>query len=577
MTLNQALTIVNSRRESGDSAIYYLVCGFEPLHLATLLRAHLLEGRIDQRNVEVCHGIYGDLRGNIESAERSPAIAAAMVLEWGDVDPRLGLRSAGGWSIEAKTDILETCLHRYTHLERAVERLAVRMPVAIAPPSLPLPPIGNTILAQSSVFELELEQQLAAFLLRLSRLPSVRVLQRQGRGTSCQDARMELLAGFPYTLVFADVLATALVNVLRQPTPKKGLITDLDDTLWSGIVGEAGVAGVSWSQEHHTQTHGLYQQMLGHLASCGVLLAACSKNESSLVEEALARKDLFLNPESLFPVKANWGPKSASITRILKTWNITADAVVFVDDNPMELEEVQVAHPGIICLQFPKKDATAVWDLLCGLRDLFGKPLLTEEDQLRQASIRASAQIHEMTEDTSAPEFLRRLQGRVTLDWGADSADKRALELINKTNQFNLNGLRIEEGEWRRRLESEDTILAVTSYEDKFGPLGKVGVLLGSQKGAKIVVSHWVMSCRAFSRRLEHHTLDGLFEYSNVEEVEFAFSATERNQPLQEFLRFLGIRADGKGSRRISRSDFRERCGILPHQVSNRTSKLASK
>ena len=90
------------------------------------------------------------------------------------------------------------------------------------------------------------------------------------------------------------------------------------ETLWSGIVGEVGVQGISWSQDRHTQAHGLYQQMLGHLSSCGVLLAACSKNEISTVENALSRQDLFLNPESIFPVHANWGPKSTSIAKILK-------------------------------------------------------------------------------------------------------------------------------------------------------------------------------------------------------------------------------------------------------------------
>ncbi len=577
MTLNQALAIINSKRESGEAGIYYLACGFEPLHLITLLRAHLLQRGAMSKNIEVYHGVYGDLSGNIQSAAASPAIASAVVLEWSDIDPRLGLRGSGGWSGEAKADVLGSCVQRYAHLEAAIETLASRMPAAVSPPSLPLPPIGNTIRPQSSVFELELEQQLAAFLVRLSRLPGVRIVQRQRAETSCLDARMELLAGFPYTVPFADALASSLVDVLHQPAPKKGLITDLDETLWSGIVGEVGVEGVSWSQDRHTQTHGLYQQMLGHLASCGVLLAVCSKNEISTVEEALARKDFFLKPESLFPVQANWGPKSASIARILKTWNIAADAVVFVDDNPMELEEVQRTHPGITCLRFPGKDAAGVWNLLGGLRDLFGKPLLMEEDRLRQASIRASAQIQEMTGNAASPEFLCTLQGVVTLDWSVDPSDKRALELINKTNQFNLNGLRIEEGEWRQRLEDDGTIMAVASYQDKFGPLGKVAVLLGSQHGSRVRVSHWVMSCRAFSRRLEHHTLDGLFHHSHADEIEFAFEATARNQPLQEFLHSLGISPDAEGAYCVSRSGFQERCGVLPHQVSSLTNNLISR
>ena len=60
--------------------------------------------------------------------------------------------------------------------------------------------------------------------------------------------------------------------------PKKGLITDLDDTLWAGILGEIGVEGISWDMANRAHVHGLYQQFLSSLASAGVLLAVASKN-----------------------------------------------------------------------------------------------------------------------------------------------------------------------------------------------------------------------------------------------------------------------------------------------------------
>jgi FkbH-like protein len=175
---------------------------------------------------------------------------------------------------------------------------------------------------------------------------------------------MELLAGFPYTSAYADSLACSLAEVLWPSPPRKGLITDLDDTLWAGIVGEIGVSGVAWLQESHAQIHGLYQQMLGSLASSGILLAVASKNEQATAEAALARKDLLLDAGALFPVVANWGPKSVSVAEILRTWNIGADAVVFVDDNPMELEEVRTAFPAITCLHFARKDPARVWQML---------------------------------------------------------------------------------------------------------------------------------------------------------------------------------------------------------------------
>jgi FkbH-like protein len=572
MTLNQALALIKERRGGAQKSVHFLVCGFQPLHLATFLHAYLLERR-PGNSVEILTGLYGDLEGNLTKALGSAANEAAVVLEWSDIDPRLGLRANGGWSNSSKEDIMDSCRNRFARFTAAIQELAARMPVVVATPNLSLPPIGNTIRAQASEIELELEYQLAHFRLDLSKIPRLRILDSShlaqlSPADARLDPKMELLAGFPYTRPYASELARSLVEVLDQRTPKKGLITDLDDTLWSGIIGEVGPEAVSWQQENHSQTYGLYQQMLGHLAGCGVLLAACSKNELPIAQAGLARKDLLLNAESLFPVCAGWGPKSKSVAEILRVWNIGADAVIFIDDNPMELDEVQQAFPAITCLPFPGKDPDKLWHLLGELRDLFGKPLVLEEDRLRSASLRASAEMREMAEETSSPQFLRSLHGGVTLDYRKNASDGRLVELLNKTNQFNLNGLRTTEGEWRRFLENPGSISLAASYQDKFGPLGKIAVLAADRAGPSIRVSHWVMSCRAFSRGIEFHMLESLFRQSNAEEIEFAFQATDRNQPLQEFFRLIGVQPNGSGNLRLARSQFSAHDNLLPHQVS---------
>jgi predicted enzyme involved in methoxymalonyl-ACP biosynthesis len=76
------------------------------------------------------------------------------------------------------------------------------------------------------------------------------------------------------------------------------------------------------------------------------------------------------------------------------------------------------------------------------------------------------------------------------------------------------------------------------------------------------------MSCRAFSRGIEFHTLESLFRQSNAEEIEFAFHATERNQPLQEFFRLIGVQPESSGSVRLARSQFAAHNSLLPHQIS---------
>lgn len=564
MTLNEALALIKAGRGRRTKQSHFLVSGFQPLHLATFFAAGCLE-RFPEQDAEILTGLYGDFAGNLAKAAESPAVDAAVVVEWSDLDPRLGLRSTGGWSNQSKQDIVGTVRARLGQIAAAIEKLATQKPVVLAPPSLPLPPIGNTIRAQSSVLELELACELDGFLLRIAHARGVRIIDRShleqlSPAAGRLDAKMELLAGFPYSIAHSSVLAHCLVTVLYPRAPMKGLITDLDDTLWAGIVGEAGPDSVTWHQESHTQQHGLYQQMLGHLADCGVLVGVSSKNELAVAQAALSRKDLLVDMEALFPVVANWGPKSRAVAEILRAWNIGPDAVVFVDDNPMELSEVRAEFPALTCLQFPKSDPAKVWNFLGELRDLFGKPVVLEEDRLRRTSLRAAGEMREAGADTGSPEFLRSLGGTVTLDYRKNPGDKRPLELINKTNQFNLNGMRLTEGEWQQVLGEPSAIAVTISYQDKFGPLGKIAVVVAAQHGRCLRVSHWVMSCRAFSRRIEHHTLDSLFRRSGAEQIEFDFRATERNQPLQEFFESLGI------NDRLTRAQFAEAADALPHE-----------
>ena len=98
------------------------------------------------------------------------------------------------------------------------------------------------------------------------------------------------------------------------------------------------------------------------------------------------------------------------------------------------------------------------------------------------------------------------------------------------------------------------------SYADKFGPLGKIAVVLGESRSRAAAISSWVMSCRAFSRRVEYATLSHLFESMNLDKVLFHFEKTERNTPLQEFFASLGIPDTAS---EISRSQFEARCPPL--------------
>lgn len=573
MRLSEALQVVGQPAGERQRHIQ-LLCGFEPLHLATFVKAYL-RLRFPGDTVCVHTGLYGDLEGNIKRAGHCSAEGAITVVEWSDLDQRLGFRNSGGWAAQTLDDIVAQAEERCLRIEAHLATLAQAMPLTVVAPTLLFPPVTHLSPAQTSTFELRLNAILTGFLGRVCerggiKLLSASTLAMRSPQAARHDIKMDLLAGFPYTLTHTDALAQLSVSCLFPAAPKKGLITDLDQTLWKGILGDAGVDGVSWSLEGKSQAHALYQQVLASLADSGVLVAIASKNDPQLVEAALQRLDILVKPTQIFPIEASWGVKSDAIGRILKAWNIGADSVVFVDDSPMELAEVSEKYPGIDCLQFPSDDPAGILALLQQLRTSFGKQDIREEDRLRLQSLRAVAKLdQERPAAEVSSDFLARLEAKVTFE--ASGADPRAFDLVNKTNQFNLNGARYTEAEWKSRTHRPGAFLTTVSYEDRFGPLGRIAVVGGYMEGDRCVVDIWVMSCRAFSRQIEFQSLRQLFAKSGASVIRILFRPTERNGPLQTFLgHFLSPDSIGEGELDLQLTVFEESCPPLFHEVIER-------
>lgn len=541
MKLSKALNLVmQMQRRDGSLLPGFLAAGVNPLHLKTFLTAELSLLCPDQR-VEIREGLYGDLVGNIRRLSIDGLEFGTVVIEWTDLDPRLGIRSSAKWTSSELVDILRTASGRSSQLRQAIEEASLRVPVAVCFPTLPVPPYSFAPSWQMSEFDLDLKAIVQSLVCNVGRLAQVRVLNSQSLDQqSAMETRLDIesdiLTGFPYSLTHASTLATLLAHLLKKPVPKKGLITDLDNTLWRGILGEDGIDGISWDLEHGSQLHAFYQRFLGALASEGVLIGVASKNDLGLVEELLLRGDLALSAEVIFPVEAHWKPKSESVARILQAWNVGPESVIFVDDSPLELEEVQLAFPRMECVLFPAKDAAGIYRLILRLRDLFGKTTILEEDSIRVKSIRHSHSDANVNPGRSLSEFLKDAKAEVTFDFSKASPDHRALELVNKTNQFNLNGQRYTEASWQKLLLDPSSFLLVASYKDKFGPLGRIAVLAGHRHGTKLTIHTWVMSCRAFSRRIEYRCLAELIERFDPEEIVFRYERTERNGPLHDFL-----------------------------------------
>ena len=573
MKLIEALELARRPvQKTAREAKIFLACGCTPLHLQAFLTAEM-RMRMPENRITINTGLFGDLCGNIERIDPNGIDFLAVVVEWGDFDSRLALRTLGGWRPSQMGDILESATRTAARLKSGLTAASHGVPTIVCMPTLPLPPMFSCRPSQAGSAETQVRHIAASLAVSLSRESGIRVVNGQAldevsplRGR--YDLKSDVLTAFPYTLPHASAIGEALSTLIQNRSPKKGLITDLDDTLWSGILGEVGVELISWHLETHTQMHGLYQQFLASLSGAGVLIGVASKNDSAVVEEAFTRSDLLLSRDEVFPFEVHWSRKSESVERILKAWNIGADSVVFIDDSPMEVAEVKTAFPEMECLAFPKNDYDEFWKLLKHLREVFGKSMLTPDDAIRLRSIRDASAWRDASQSrkNSHDDFLKAAEACVFFESAQPDGDARAFELLNKTNQFNLNGKRFSESEWSNFLKDPAAFVLTVSYKDKFGSLGKIAVILGRTSGRVAHVSGWVMSCRAFLRRIEHQCLKYVFETLGADEITLDYQLTPRNGPLQEFLTELLGETPGEIVR-LSKEQFGSKLPPLFHRL----------
>jgi FkbH-like protein len=574
MKLTEALQILNAAKASNHPVVRcILACGLTPLHLATLLAARLQQALPDKR-VEVHTPVFGDAAANLQPSYIGNADFILVAIEWSDLDPRLGFRHLGGWKPSQAAAILEQAAATLKRLLLAIGQAATGLPVAVSLPGLRLPPLFLTAHAQASAAALELRARVADFAWGCAALPHVKVIHSSeldliSPHAARYDFRSDLTTGFPYTLSHASALAAAAVACLTPNPSRKGLITDLDDTVWKGLVGEIGAQAIAWDLDRRAQLHGIYQQLLESFAESGILLAVASKNNPEVVANVWEeRADVILRRASVFPWEVHWRPKSQSVAAILRAWNVAPDSVVFVDDSPHELAEVQAAYPDMRCLLFPKGAYSESLEFFYLLRELFGKESVLAEDKLRLDSLRSAAAFSAQSADSPiAPhEFLRQLQGVVTLTLNPSPKEERVLQLVNKTNQFNLNGLRRMDAAWQESTHAGAAFVLSVAYEDKLGPLGMIGVVQGKQKAGQLQIETWVLSCRAFSRLIEHHCVAFLFEHFDVNEIAFDYQPTPKNGPTLEFLSNY-IDTLPAGLAILRREIFEERRPELSHRV----------
>jgi FkbH-like protein len=303
---------------------------------------------------------------------------------------------------------------------------------------------------------------------------------------------------------------TAAVISAAAGLSRKCLVLDLDNTLWGGIIGEDGMAGIRLGGDAVGEAFTAFQEFLLQLKRKGVILAVASKNNPADAREVFERHpEMRLRLDDVAVFLANWEDKPASIRRIAQTLNIGLDALVFVDDNPAEREAVRQLLPDVDVVQLPGDPAGYVQAL--ARYPWLETASLTDEDRRRTEQYQARARIADLeAQAASMEEFLEGLEMRARIAPFDELRLPRIAQLVNKTNQFNLTTRRYSETELRRFSEDDRYVHLCLELRDRFADHGLVAVLIARQAGDALDIDTFLMSCRVIGRTVEAAMLDRL-------------------------------------------------------------------
>ncbi len=479
-----------------------------------------------------------------------------------DVDPDCATRyfQQGGGRARATLadciDRLEACVR----LVRARSSATVLVANFAPPAHLPLGPFDAGL---PGGFTHELARANAALAERLTKLPGAVIwdyagLVQSAGAATWTDRRLWVLGRIavaaPQQPVLAAHLARAIAGVIRKPA--KCLVLDLDNTIWGGVIGDDGMAGIHLGDDYPGSVFKSFQRAVLGLYDRGILLAVVSKNEHAVAEQVFREHpEMLIRWEHIAAARINWGPKSANLRAIAQDLNIGSDALVFFDDNPVERAEVRAGAPEVTVIEVPTDPIG--YERVLYESGVFDQTGVSEEDLARTGMYRSDkarqelAASHENVED-----FLRSLAMEADIGTADDLTLGRITQLVGKTNQFNLTTRRYSQVEMAARAADPSQLVAWLRLRDRFGDQGLVCVAIVVAEGDSARIDSFLMSCRVMNRKVEHTLMALIAGWARAKgcaRLVGDYIPTAKNGMVSEFYPGLGFETagalEGKGTR----------------------------
>ncbi len=353
---------------------------------------------------------------------------------------------------------------------------------------------------------------------------------------------------------------------------RKVLVLDLDNTLWGGVVGESGPHGIAVGGTGEGQAFTAFQKYAKRLKDSGVILAVSSKNNDADAREPFEKnEEMVLKLTDFASFHASWDPKPTRLRLMAMELNLGLDSFVFFDDNPVERERMRAELPEVTVIEAPVDPDLYIRALQESLA--FEAVDVNSADAERTAQYQAESSRRASQESAASPEDYLASLGMKAEAQPVNGANlDRVVDLITKTNQFNLTTRRHSRAAVEEMMAESGSVAFAVSLADKFGDYGLIAVVLGTKvlgEESLLRLDSWLMSCRAMGRTVEHWTLNHLARLARelgYDAVNGEYVPTAKNVPVQTLLADFGfVPREGRvGEYMLKLSSYSD----LPTQVS---------
>ena len=357
--------------------------------------------------------------------------------------------------------------------------------------------------------------------------------------------KMWYISSMPYSRDGLNAVASEIGRILRSAfgSRKKIIALDLDNTLWGGVVGEDGIDGIELSNHKEGQRYYDFQRQILEMKNRGIVLALNSKNNPEDAEMVIGQHPaMLLREEDFVSRKINWENKAVNLKAMERELNLTEGGFIFIDDNPVERETVKGECPEILVPDFPA-DTTELLEFAEKIWFDYCRPLRVLSNDLKKTQMYQdeSKRKQEMSESLNLDDYIAKLEMAVDIHRMRDSEMERVVQLINKTNQFNVTTKRYTQDELQEIAADSHNVVYVVHCSDKYGDSGLISVIILKGQDLQVIIDSFLMSCRVMGRKLEDVILNEIAGMCNGKKITGEFIPTAKNTPVKDLFDKLGF------------------------------------